>query len=122
MILKTNQPVTYNKPMAGTSTEVLIGKIKNISRIGDEYFGANYVYTLEDGQVVISDAFELKSKEEIITLNDLIKTDLPDYDNTPEPEFEDLKHYLAFRLKMFELLSPMNPDLLITDIDIYDLE
>ena len=118
MILKTVKPVIFNKPMSGTLSEVLIGGVQNIARSSNTYFGANYAYSLEDGTVIMKAAFELKTRDEIIALNEMIKADLPIYEETPEPDFEELKVMLAFRLEMYQMLLPMNPTLKIEDIEI----
>lgn len=125
MILKTKIAVTFNDPhrMTGTTTSVLYGQLKNVSRIGRDYLGANFSYLVatEDPnqfKPVMTDAFELKSEEAIIALNDQIKNDLPVYDETPEPEFEDLKTMLAFRLEMLQTLLPLNPELTLEDIEL----
>jgi len=118
MILKTNKPVTFNKAMTGTETAILIGGVQNIARSGNSYFGANYAYSLETGEVILKAAFELKTREEIIALNEMIKADLPIYEETPEPDFEELKVMLAFRLEMYQMLLPMNPSLTIQDIEL----
>lgn len=118
MILKTKVPVTFNKPMSGTESEVIIGTLTNRVRKGSSYFGANYVLGLETGAILQKKAFELKTKEEIVALNALIKDDLPVYEDSIEPEFEELKCYLAFRLEIFKLLLPMNEDLTIEDVEI----
>ena len=120
MILKTKVPVTFNKPMSGTETAVLIGDVRDQLRQGVDYYGANYSYILEDGTVIMQNSFNLKSEAEIIALNDMIKADLPVYEDTIEPVFEQLKVYLAFRLEMFKLLTVMNPELTLEDIEISD--
>ena len=68
----------------------------------------------------MQNSFNLKSEAEIIALNDMIKADLPVYEDTIEPVFEQLKVYLAFRLEMFKLLTVMNPELTLEDIEISD--
>jgi len=122
MILKTKEAVTYNKPMSGTETNVLIGTIQSRQRQGKNYFGANYLYALENGTIVSRSAFELRSEAEIIGLNDMIKDDLPVYEETPEPEFEEMKVFLAFRLEMFKMLTELNPTLTLEDIEILPIE
>ena len=122
MILKTNKAVTFNKPMTGTETAVLIGSIISRQRNGQNYFGANYVYALENGTNILQNAFELKSKEEILGLNAMIAKDLPIYEETEETYFEELKVFLAFRLEMFNMLTALNPDLKLEDILIEDVE
>ena len=122
MILKTNKAVTFNKAMTGTETQVLIGSIISRQRNGQHYFGANYVYALEDGTNVMTNAFHLKSTEEILALNAMIEKDLPVYEETEETYFEELKVFLAFRLEMFNMLTALNPDLKLEDILIEDVE
>jgi hypothetical protein len=125
MILKTKVEVTYNDPhkMTGTLSSVLFGQLKNVSRTGKSYLGANFSYLIatEDPSQfapVMTSAFELKTEEEILALNDMIKDDLPVYEETPEPEFEDLKYMLAFRLEMVKTLQDLNPNLTVEDIEI----
>jgi len=122
MILKTKIPVIFNDPskMAGSTTGVLIGALQNVSRSGQSYLGANYAYAKEDGATVMKAAFELVTEQAIIDLNDLIKNDLPSYDTTPEPYFEELKYMLAFRLEMVSGLMALNPSLTPSDISIED--
>ena len=118
MELRTKNPVLYNDGMAGNITGLLVGIIKNYSRIQNNYFGANYQYNDDQGQAKFEGGFTLNSRQEIIDTYDLIKNDLPPYDVTPEPDYEELKTMFAFRLKMFEELLTLNPGLLITDIEI----
>ena len=53
-----------------------------------------------------------------VASDDLIKSDLPVYEETPEPDFEEMKYILAFRVEMLKTLIPMNSDLSIEDIEI----
>ncbi len=118
MQLRTKNPVVYNDGMAGNITGLLTGIIKNYSRIENSYFGANYLYNDEHEKPKFEGSFTLNTRQEIIDTYDLIKGDLPAYDETPEPDYEELKTLYAFRLKMYEELLTLNPGLLITDIEI----
>jgi len=122
MILKTKKEVTFNKPVSGTETAILIGISPDCIRKGESYFALNYTLSLENGAPIMQNALELKSKEEIIALNDAIKSDLPVYESTPEPEFEELKKFLLFRIEMHRMLVVMNPKLKVEDIEILPIE
>lgn len=122
MILKTKVPVVFNKPVSGTDTAVLIGTVIDSITKGRDYRAVNYALFFENGAVMNKNSFELKSEEEIILLNDIIKGDLPKYKETPVTEFEELKGLLELRIEIHKLLLVTNPKLKIEDIEILPVD
>lgn len=123
MILRSKIELNFGV-FSGTESAIIIGSLQNVTRTGQAFLGANYAYAKDLGngqaQVVKQDAFKLESKAEILALNDMIKADLPVYEETEETYFEELKYMLAFRVVMVQTFSGLNPDLTINDIEIVD--
>lgn len=122
MFLKSKIPLTYNSGVSGQATTVVLGLIPSFSRNGEcTTFGANFQYLNNDIEgdekpIILQGAFYLKSTEEIQAVYNMIKADLPSTDD--EPLYERTKIYLAFRLEMYQTFLPLNPDLVLTDIDV----
>ena len=122
MYLISKNPLKFNAGVTGQAEAVVIGEILNTSRSGDcDALGANYLYAKETGEeqkeLIVKGGFEVAG-EELQTLYDAIKADIPATDN--EPLRERTKLYLAFRLKMVETFLDLNPGLTPADIEIID--
>jgi hypothetical protein len=126
MYLKTKIELNYNDGLTGQTSSIIYGRIENIQRNGDctNFLGA-YAYTridtIEEETVetlISSGVFMLENEEQIESLYNLIKDGLPTTED--EPLYERTKNYLAFRYEMLNTFLPLNPDLTINDIEIFE--
>ena len=120
MYLKSKIALTYNSGVNEQKSSTVIGSVLSFSRNGEcTSFGADFRYSngdIEPNEMIIQGAFHLNTIEEIDVVYQTVKADLPNTDD--EPLYERTKNYLAFRLEMFQTFLPLNPSLLLTDIEI----
>jgi len=121
MYLKSKVELTYNSGITDTTSSIVFGRVENFARNGDCTNIAaafHYVDDLEATEPIMKGVFELATAEEVQSLYDMIKADLPGTDN--EPYYEASKIYLAFRLQMLQTFLPQNPELTLADIELVD--